>query len=589
MIENVYIFYRTIVEERIVVMMNPKRRNRIFGILLLAVVVVIVLLRAITTQQSKKEELTYDQVVNCVRNHEVVKVEAVSGETQVIITLTDGTTKNSIVPSVEELSNIILQENEKNAAIQLEIKKGKIGAKDIAQSFSYFFMIGMLYYILRGNNSQKIKEVKSKVRFSDIAGIEQEKEQLQQVVDFLRKPERYREIGAKIPKGILLSGDPGTGKTLLAEAIAGEAGVPFFQVSASCFEEMFVGVGASRIRKLFREAKKRAPCIIFIDEIDSVAKSRYNSKMDSEQTLNQLLAEMDGFERNDKVIVIAATNHKDVLDPAILRSGRFDRHIFIPMPDTLGREQILKVHARGKKLEQGISFKQIASKTIGFSGADLANVLNEAAIIAVSQSKQYISAMDIDEAIARILLGLEKKQAVISEEDKKTTAIHEAGHAIVSKVLQPNVKNLGISIIQRERAGGYNYFSNNDARYVSKTEMLHQIAVLYGGRIAEEILLGDISNGAANDLEKASQIAYLMVTKFAMGDQLMVKIEREGNYNEQIEETKRREAEKICQEAYKEAMIIVKREKENIQELAKLLCEKGYLSQEEVGNFLKKI
>lgn len=589
MIENVYIFYRTIVEERIVVMMNPKRRNRIFGILLLVVVVVIVLLRAITTQQSKKEELTYDQVVNCVRNHEVVKVEAVSGETQVIITLIDGTTKNSIVPSVEELSNIILQENEKNAAIQLEIKKGKIGAKDIAQSFSYFFMIGMLYYILRGNNSQKIKEVKSKVRFSDIAGIEEEKEQLQQVVDFLRKPERYREIGAKIPKGILLSGDPGTGKTLLAEAIAGEAGVPFFQVSASCFEEMFVGVGASRIRKLFREAKKRAPCIIFIDEIDSVAKSRYNSKMDSEQTLNQLLAEMDGFERNDKVIVIAATNHKDVLDPAILRSGRFDRHIFIPMPDTLGREQILKVHARGKKLEQGISFKQIASKTIGFSGADLANVLNEAAIIAVSQSKQYISVMDIDEAIARILVGLEKKQAVISEEDKKTTAIHEAGHAIVSKVLRPNVENLGISIVQRGRAGGYNYFSNNDARYVSKTEMLHQIAVLYGGRIAEEILLGDISNGAANDLEKASQIAYLMVTKFAMGDQLMVKIEREGNYNEQIEETKRREAEKICQEAYKEAMIIVKREKENIQELAKLLCEKGYLSQEEVGNFLKKI
>jgi len=589
MIENVYIFYRTIVEERIVVMMNPKRRNRIFGILLLVVVVVIVLLRVIITQQSKKEELTYDQVVNCVRNHEVVKVEAVSGETQVIITLTDGTTKNSIVPSVEELSNIILQENEKNAAIQLEIKKGKIGAKDVAQSFSYFFMIGMLYYILRGNNSQKIKEVKSKVRFSDIAGIEEEKEQLQQVVDFLRKPERYREIGAKIPKGILLSGDPGTGKTLLAEAIAGEAGVPFFQVSASYFEEMFVGVGASRIRKLFREAKKRAPCIIFIDEIDSVAKSRYNSKMDSEQTLNQLLAEMDGFDRNDKVIVIAATNHKEVLDPAILRSGRFDRHIFIPMPDALGREQILKVHARGKKLEQGISFKQIASKTIGFSGADLANVLNEAAIIAVSQSKQYISAMDIDEAIARILVGLEKKQAVISEEDKKTTAIHEAGHAIVSKVLRPNVENLGISIVQRGRAGGYNYFSNNDARYVSKTEMLHQIAVLYGGRIAEEILLGDISNGAANDLEKASQIAYLMVTKFAMGDQLMVKIERGGNYNEQIEETKRREAEKICQEAYKEAMIIVKREKENIQKLAKLLCEKGYLSQEEAGNFLKKI
>jgi cell division protease FtsH len=359
---------------------------------------------------------------------------------------------------------------------------------------------------MMSTSNANIQTAKSATTFKDVAGLDEEREQFEEVVQFLRNPKKYEEMGAKIPKGILLNGEPGTGKTLLAKAIAGEAGVPFFQMSGSDFEEKFVGVGASKVRKLFAKAKNVAPAIIFIDEIDAVAQSRYGGRTYSEQTLNQLLTEMDGFSSSDSVIVIAATNRIDVLDPALLRPGRFDRHIFISKPDIIARKEILKIHARNKKLTADISLDEIAQKTVGFSGADLANILNEAAIYAVNQGKQYIDNTDISEAIARVLVGLEKKNVSVSEEDKKLTATHEAGHAIVSAVLRPTVKNFGISIVQRGNAGGYNYFDEPDAKYSRKEELKKQIAVLYGGRAAEEIILGDISSGASNDLERASKI-----------------------------------------------------------------------------------
>lgn len=393
-------------------------------------------------------------------------------------------------------------------------------------------------------------------------------------------------MGARIPKGILLVGSPGTGKTLLAKAIAGEAGVPFFQVAASNFDEKFVGVGASRVRKIFSKAKKVAPSIIFIDEIDSVAQNRYIGKSYSEQTLNQLLAEMDGFDSNSHIIVIAATNHKEVLDPAILRPGRFDRHVYIPMPNVIAREEILNVHARNKEFSSDVSFKELARKTTGFSGADLENVLNEAALLAVRLKSTCITNEILDEAIATVIVGIKKEVSPLSEKEKKLTAIHEAGHAIVSACVRPNVKNFCISIIPRGKAGGYNFFDEEYKTYKQKSDMQKQIIVMYGGRCAEEVLLKDISTGASNDLEKAADLAYCMVMNYAMANSKLVKIHNRSEFNHQIEDKSIEKIEKICEEAYNEAFEIVTKNKEIISKLAALLMEKEYLSDSEVSAFL---
>ena len=434
------------------------------------------------------------------------------------------------------------------------------------------------------------KEIKkSNVKFSDVAGIDEEKEQLEEIVNFLKYPQRYTENGAKIPKGILLDGEPGTGKTLLAKAIAGEAGVPFFQTTGSSFEEELVGVGASRVRKLFRKAKKESPCIIFIDEIDFLARSRYKGKSDSEQTLNQLLAEMDGFDSDDNVIVIAATNHIEILDPALIRSGRFDRHISVPMPDILAREKILQVHAKNKKFEEDISLKEIAKKTVGFSGADLKNLLNEAVIYSVNHgSNGIITKEAIDESIARILLGLQKRNAAITEEERRLLAVHESGHAIISAIVRPEVKNLGISIIPRGTAGGYNFFGITDRIYQRKTELFKQMQVSYGGRIAEDVIFDDISSGAEDDLEEATEIAYQMTMKFAMNETLITKIHGEYDFNTHMDSIKIDEVEQLCQQAYDSAYVIIQENKKQLLWLADLLIEKEYLSQEEVEKFLKE-
>ncbi|NFO30924.1 ATP-dependent metallopeptidase FtsH/Yme1/Tma family protein [Clostridium botulinum] len=364
-----------------------------------------------------------------------------------------------------------------------------------------------------------------KVTFKDVAGADEEKAELEEIVDFLKTPSKYIEIGARIPKGVLLVGPPGTGKTLLAKAISGEAGVPFFSISGSDFVEMFVGVGASRVRSLFEDAKKNAPCLIFIDEIDAVGRQRGaglgGGHDEREQTLNQLLVEMDGFGANEGIIMIAATNRPDILDPALLRPGRFDRQVLVGIPDVKGREEILKVHTRKKPLEESVELNVLAKRTPGFSGADLENLANEAALLAVRRDKKRISMQDMEEAITRVIAGPEKKSRVITDYDKKLTAYHEAGHAVVMKLLPNSDKVHEISIIPRGRAGGYTMqLPNEDRAYTSKSKLKNDMIGLLGGRVAEHLILGDISTGAKNDIDRASAIARSMVMEYGMSDKI---------------------------------------------------------------------
>lgn len=366
---------------------------------------------------------------------------------------------------------------------------------------------------------------KKKTTFADVAGADEEKEELEEIVQFLKTPEKYNKLGAKIPKGVLLVGPPGTGKTLLARAVAGEAGVPFFSISGSDFVEMFVGVGASRVRDLFDTAKKNSPCIVFIDEIDAVGRQRGaglgGGNDEREQTLNQLLVEMDGFGANEGVIVIAATNRPDVLDPAILRPGRFDRQVVVGYPDINGREAILKVHAREKPLAPDVNLRTIASSTAGFTGADLENVLNEAALLAARKNKRAITMEEIEEATIKVVVGTEKKSKVMSDKEKKLTAYHEAGHAICTQYCPTQDPVHQISIIPRGRTGGYTMsLPTEDKTYSSRNEMLEDIVVLLGGRVAEALIMGDISTGASNDIERATSTAKSMVTKYGMSDVL---------------------------------------------------------------------
>ena len=375
------------------------------------------------------------------------------------------------------------------------------------------------------SKARMLDDTSNKVRFADVAGCDEAKEDVQEVVDFLRDPSKFQRLGGHIPRGILLVGAPGTGKTLLAKAIAGEAGVPFFSISGSDFVELYVGVGASRVRDLFEQAKKNAPAIVFIDEIDAVGRQRGaglgGGHDEREQTLNQLLVEMDGFGGNSGVIVIAATNRADILDPALLRPGRFDRQIYIGVPDIKGRLEILKVHSRHKPFEDNVSFDAIARTTAGFTGADLENLLNEAALLAARRQKQKIGLGEIDDAFLKVIMGNEKKSRVITEHERKLTAYHEAGHALVTRLLPSQDPVYQISIIPRGRAGGFTMSPpSTDKYYESKSELLDELVVLLGGRVAEKLVLDDVSSGASNDIERASAIARRMVTKYGMSDVL---------------------------------------------------------------------
>lgn len=574
--------------------MGKGENHRIKLLIRLGILVIIVyaFIMAIIMGNSNVEELSYDKVITCIQKNEVTKIEVSQDSHEIWVTLNDESRKRAVIPSMEEFSAFVSERIENGAEIEFivgadvnSVTSILVSVVRIGSWLLVFSLIPLFMSRLMGGKYE-VKPVASKVKFSDVAGIDEEKAQLEEIVEFLKNPKKYHSKGAKIPRGVLLNGAPGTGKTLLAKAVAGEAGVPFFQANGSSFDEKYVGVGASRVRELFIEAKKVAPSIIFIDEIDSVAQNRYSGKSYSEQTLNQLLAEMDGFNTDDNVIVIAATNHIDILDAALIRPGRFDRHVFVPMPDIVAREKILEVHARNKSFSDEVSLAEIARKTVGFSGADLESVLNEAAIYSVNHNEEVISKEAIDESIARVLVGLAKKNSAVSEEDRKLTAIHEAGHAIISAVIRPNVKNFGISIVPRGKAGGYNFFDESNVTYHRKKDLFNQIQVAYGGRIAEDILLGDISTGASNDIEQASNIAYQMITRFAMNGSLLTKISGASEFNEQLDSCKHEEVETILKKAYESAMSILLEYKDEVQNLATLLIEREYLSQEEFEAFV---
>ncbi len=447
------------------------------------------------------------------------------------------------------------------------------------------------------SRARLVSSEKKKVLFRDVAGAEEEKEELREIVEFLRDPEHFTKLGARIPRGVLLVGPPGTGKTLLAKAVAGEAGVPFYSISGSDFVEMYVGVGASRVRDLFETAKKNPASIIFIDEIDAVGRHRGaglgGGHDEREQTLNQLLVEMDGFGSGSGTIVMAATNRPDILDPALLRPGRFDRQITVNYPDVKGREEILKVHGRGKPFEADVDFATVAKTTVGFTGADLENLLNEAALLAARKGKTLIGMADLEDAMIKVIVGPSKRSKVISEKEKKLTAYHEAGHAVVTKFIQPEEPVHQISIIPSGRAGGYTLsLPKDDRSYMSKNDMKHEIVTLLGGRVAEGLILGDISTGASNDIQRATSIARNMVTKYGMTDELgpiVYGAEHDGdevflgrdfsstkNYSEQTAYKIDVEIKRIVEEAYAEAKRILE------EHIDKLHFVAGYLVEHEV-------
>ncbi len=443
-----------------------------------------------------------------------------------------------------------------------------------------------------GKSRARRDDGKRKTTFADVAGADEEKEEMAEIVDFLKNPIQFSEMGAKIPRGVLLMGPPGTGKTLLARAVAGEAGVPFFTISGSDFVEMFVGVGASRVRDLFTQAKKEAPAIVFIDEIDAVGRQRGTGlgggHDEREQTLNQLLVEMDGFGDNEGVIVMAATNRPDVLDKALLRPGRFDRQITVNYPDTKGREEILKVHSRGKPLGPDVSLKTIAKSTSGFTGADLANLLNESALLAVRRGKKAITQAEVEEATIKVVMGAEKKSHIVSDKDKMVTAYHEAGHAVVSYFLPTQDPVHQISIIRRGMAAGYTmYLPNEEKGHVSRNQLLEQICSLLGGRAAEQLTQNDICTGASNDIERATDLARQIVTRYGMSDKLgLVKYGNDNNevflgrdfsstpnYSEKTAALIDEEIEAIVMEQYNRALEILKNAMPKLHETAKILFE----------------
>ncbi|KKM09136.1 cell division protein FtsH [Clostridiales bacterium PH28_bin88] len=447
---------------------------------------------------------------------------------------------------------------------------------------------------------------KKKVTFDDVAGADEVKEELEEVVEFLKNPKKFNELGARIPKGVLLFGPPGTGKTLLARAVAGEAGVPFFSISGSDFVEMFVGVGASRVRDLFEQAKKNAPCIVFIDEIDAVGRQRGaglgGGHDEREQTLNQLLVEMDGFAANEGIIIIAATNRPDILDPALLRPGRFDRQIVVDVPDVNGRQEILKVHVKGKPLDPQVDLDVLARRTPGFTGADLANLVNEAALLSARRGRSKIGMDEMEDSVERVIAGPEKKSRVISDFEKKLVAYHEAGHALLGHYLPHTDPLHKVSIIPRGRAGGYTLLlPKEDRRYMTKSQILDQVIMLMGGRVAEALVLKEISTGAQNDLERATELVRKMITEFGMSDELGPltfgrrqdqvflgrDIARDRNYSEAVAFSIDKEARRTIDECYNKARQILQQNMERLHLVAKSLMEKETLEAEEFEALLE--
>lgn len=568
--------------------------------------------------QMHQQEISYSTFVKEVEAGNVTAADIRQNSAvptgRVTLSLKDDSSVRSLnvsdVGKVEEF----LQENDVKYSLE-DVPKESIIMSAVLPSLITLCGIFLLFMLMNrqngGTNSKAMNFGKSrarmstqneiKVTFADVAGLKEEKEELEEIVDFLKAPRKYTQLGARIPKGVLLEGSPGTGKTLLAKAVAGEAGVPFFSISGSDFVEMFVGVGASRVRDLFQDAKKNAPCIVFIDEIDAVARRRGSGlgggHDEREQTLNQLLVEMDGFGVNEGIIVMAATNRKDILDPAILRPGRFDRDVIVGRPDVGGREEILKVHARNKPLGDDVDLKQIAQTTAGFSGADLENLLNEAAILAAKENRVFIQQSDIRHAFVKVGIGPEKKSRIVSEKERRITAYHEAGHAILFHVLPDVGPVYSVSIIPTGGAGGYTMpLPEKDDMFNTKGHMLQEITVSLGGRVAEEEIFDDITTGASQDIKQATAIAKSMITKFGMSEKLgLINYDNDSDevfigrdfghtsrgYGEKIAGTIDEEVKRIIDECYAQARSIIQEYHPVLEKCAELLLEKEKITRSE--------
>lgn len=588
---------------------NGKKDNKLLisSIILIMITVFLagIAIYVVTSKQDNDDKtLAYTDLIKEMSYGNIEKIEMTVGSTSVKVKMkNEDEEKKAVVPNTEAFIVLVQQKVSEGNEIELIQKPKSIITQISSTLFTLLptiIMVALFVMIFKmqglGEKGQVYDDTerKTKIKFKDVAGLDEEKEELIEIVDFLKKPEKFSKMGAKIPKGVLLYGKPGTGKTLIAKAIAGEADVPFISMSGSEFIEMFAGLGASRVRKLFDKARKLSPCIVFIDEIDAIgARRTSNSGAETEnnQTLNQLLVEMDGFSSEETIIVLAATNRPEMLDKALLRPGRFDRQITIPVPDLKGRLDILKIHSEDKRLSDDVNLESIAEDTAGFTGAELANILNESAIIATINKHDEIENSDVEEAVKKVTVGLEKKTRVYSEKDKKLTAYHEAGHAVVSQYLPTQTSVKEVSIIPRGVAGGYTmYKSDEDKYYISKTEMKEKLVALLGGRAAEKLILDDISTGASNDIEVATQIAREMVTKYGMSDNLGP-IDFQGKeqndmfvFGENIGDKIGAEVKSLIDEAYSNAQKLLIEHRDKLDIIAQTLLAKEKINEQEFRN-----
>ena len=566
-------------------------------------------------KNSKPADISYTSFMQHVQQDEIKQVtivdNVISGK------LKDGKEFSTVAPND---SKLVEKLEAKKVDIKAELPPQPPWWMSILSSILPMLIIVGLWFMLMNqggagggkvmnfgkSRARRYDEEKLKITFKDVAGAEEAKQELEEVVEFLKHPQKYNDLGAKIPKGVLLYGPPGTGKTLLAKAVAGEAGVPFFSISGSDFVEMFVGVGASRVRDLFDQAKKSAPCIVFIDEIDAVGRQRGaglgGGHDEREQTLNQLLVEMDGFSANEGIIMIAATNRPDILDPALLRPGRFDRQIVVDRPDIKGRTEILKVHVKGKPIGPDVNLDVIAQRTPGFTGADLSNLVNEAALLTARKDKKAINMPEMEEAAERVIMGPERKSRVISDKEKRLTAYHEGGHTIVGMLLEHTDPVHKVTIIPRGRAGGYTLsLPKEDKYYATRSEMLDELKVLLGGRVAEALVLKEISSGASNDLQRATQLARQMICEYGMSenigpvtfghrqDQVFLgrDIARDKDYSEEVAAEIDKEVRSFMEDAYAATEKLLSDNIDKLHVIAKALMEKETLEEEEINQLVK--
>ena len=611
--------------------MDNKKAIRNLIIYLGIPIAVIIVLATVFSGRTKTTQ-KYSEIINEFENQNVVEYSMDLGNGEMIIKLKDGRSISYVAPSVallyDDIKPYVEEYNKENPNNKMVVDLKRAAETSWLVSMLptlIIFALGIFFWLfmMRRMNANmgdptkqmnfgkaKIKNTndeKRKTTFKDVAGADEEKEELEEIVAFLKDPTKYNQLGARIPKGVLLVGPPGTGKTLLARAVAGEAGVPFFSISGSDFVEMFVGVGASRVRDLFDQAKKNHPCIIFIDEIDAVGRQRGaglgGGHDEREQTLNQLLVEMDGFGANEGVIMIAATNRPDILDPALLRPGRFDRQVIVGYPDIKGREEILKVHAKGKPMAPDVELKKIAGSTAGFTGADLENLLNEAALLAARKNLKAITMKEVEEATIKVVVGTEKKSHVMTDKEKKLTAYHEGGHAIATYFCKLQDPVHQISIVPRGRAGGFTMqIPSEDRSYRSRNEMLENLVVLLGGRVAEALVLHDISTGASNDIERAPATARAMITKYGMSENLgPIKYGTDnsepflgrdmGHVRDYSEETASEidaELRRMIHEAYEKTENILNEHMDKLHEVAKFLFEHEKMSGAEFAEILER-